>query len=350
VTIGEARNLDRALGALYGLAIGDALGMPTQLLSQARVRALYGHVEGFERPTDDHPIAAGLPAGSITDDTEQAVLLGQLLIDGGGDVDPVRFAEELIGWERRVVARGGLDLLGPSTRRALAALNAGVSPEEAGRYGDTNGAAMRIAPVGIAFPPNPLATLVDTVAATSRATHNTGLAIAGAAAVAAAVSVGIAGEPWRIAVDTAIGAAELGAGKGHWVAGADVASRISWAIGLVDGLPEAAAARAITQLVGTSLATQEAVPAAFAVLAATQGNPWRAALLAANLGGDADTIGAMAGAIGGACVGFSALPPEAVAIIRRVNDLDLESLARRLLDLRSQRLAGGPFDSRLASP
>jgi len=338
VTAGASRALDRALGALYGLAIGDALGMPTQLMSPARIQALYGRIEGFGPAAEDHPIAAGLPAGSITDDTEQAVLLGQLLIEGDGDVDPIRFAEELIGWERRVVARGGLDLLGPSTRRALAALNAGAPPDEAGRYGDTNGAAMRIAPVGIAVPPKPLAALIDTVAATSRATHNTGLAIAGAAAVAAAVSVGIAGEPWRMAVDTAIGAAKLGAGKGHWVAGADVASRISWAVGLVDGLREAAAAQVITQLVGTSLATQEAVPAAFAVLAAAQGDPWRAALLAANLGGDADTIGAMAGAIGGACAGFSALPPSAVAIVRRVNDLDLDTLARRLLDLRSRRL------------
>ena len=70
-------------------------------------------------------------------------------------------------------------------------------PEEAGSEGDTNGAAMRIAPVGIMLPPEPLDALVDKVAETCRATHNTSIAIASAAAVAAAVSHGIAGGDWR---------------------------------------------------------------------------------------------------------------------------------------------------------
>ena len=66
----------------------------------------------------------------------------------------------------------------------------------------------------------------------------------------------------------------------------------------------------IYTLVGTSLATQESVPAAFAVLAAEPADPWQACLLAASLGGDCDTIAAMAGAIAGACHGVTAFPPE----------------------------------------
>ncbi len=336
MTAGLDRAQDRALGALYGLAIGDALGMPTQLLSPAQVRARFGRIDRFVAAAADHPIARGLPAGRITDDTEQAVLLGQALVDGGGVLDPRRFAQALMDWERDVAARGGLDLLGPSTRRALEALNAGVPPAEAGRTGDTNGAAMRIAPLGIACPPGPVAVLVERVAETSRPTHNTGVAIAGAAAVAAAVSAGVAGASWRGALAAAMEAARLGAAEGRWVAGADVAARIAWAVDLVSGLPEDQAGRQIVELVGTSLATQESVPAAFAVLAATGGEPWRAALLAANLGGDADTVGAIAGAVGGACVGLAALPAEAVAMIRQVNGLDLEPLARALLALRAR--------------
>lgn len=328
-------DLDRALGALYGLAVGDALGMPTQLLSPTAVQAHFGRLDGFVPAAAGHPVAAGLPAGRITDDTEQAILLGQGLVDGGGRLDPQRFAQALIAWERDVAARGGLDLLGPSTRRALDALNAGVPPAEAGRFGDTNGAAMRIAPLGIACPPDPLPALVARVAETSRPTHNTGLAIAGAAAVAAAVSAGVAGAGWREALAAAVEAARLGAAEGRWVAGADVAARIAWAVDLVHGLSEADAGRQIARLVGTSLATQESVPAAFAALAATGGDPWRAALLAAGLGGDADTIGAMAGAIGGACAGLAALPAAAVATVRQVNGLDLEPLARALLALRT---------------
>src|SRR5439155_1014058 len=84
--------------------------------------------------------------------------------------------------------------------------------------------------------------------------------------------------------------AKLGAERGHWVAGADVAARIEWAAALVAGRPAAEAAGVIYTLVGTSLATEESVPAAFAVLSAAPGDPWRACLLAASLGGGGDML------------------------------------------------------------
>ncbi len=52
----------RAVAALQGLAIGDALGMPTQLLSRSEIASRFGPIEGFRSAPDDHPIAAGLPA------------------------------------------------------------------------------------------------------------------------------------------------------------------------------------------------------------------------------------------------------------------------------------------------
>ena len=86
----------------------------------------------------------------------------------------------------------------------------------------------------------------------------------------------------------------------------------------------------IYTLVGTSLATQESVPAAFAVLSAVPDDPWRACLLAASLGGDCDTIAAMAGAVAGACHGVSAFPAHAVAVADG-NGLGLAGLADALL-------------------
>src|SRR5262245_452660 len=63
---------DRAAGALYGLAIGDALGMPTESLPRSQIFTAYGSlVDGFHPAPDGHPLAAGLPAGTVTDDTEQ---------------------------------------------------------------------------------------------------------------------------------------------------------------------------------------------------------------------------------------------------------------------------------------
>ena len=90
-------------------------------------------------------------------------------------------------------------------------------------------------------------------------------------------------------------------------------------------------------LVGTSLATQESVPAAFAVLAASPDDPWLACRIAASLGGDCDTIAAMAGAIGGACHGAEAFPGSARAVVARVNDLKLDDLADELLIVRAGR-------------
>ncbi|HEX4089130.1 MAG TPA: ADP-ribosylglycohydrolase family protein [Trebonia sp.] len=328
------RARDRARGALYGLAIGDALGMPTQLLSRRQVADRWGPMlTGFEAAPADHPIAAGLPAGSVTDDTEQAVLLGRLLVRGHGTVDPGQLAADLLAWERDMAARGSLDLLGPSTKRALQAVHEGTPPAEAGRHGDTNGAAMRITPVGIATAPGSLPALVDAVQQASFVTHNTSIALAGAAAVAAAVSAGIDGADAATATEAATAAARLGAQRGHWTAGADVAARIDWAVGLVAGASPQRAAEVIDTLVGTSLATQESVPAAFAVLSAVPADPWAACLLAASLGGDSDTIAAMAGAIGGACHGLAAFPPHAIETVDRTG-LDLSGLADSLIKLR----------------
>jgi ADP-ribosylglycohydrolase len=328
---------DRARGALYGLAIGDALGMPTQMLSRRQITQLWGPLlSGFEPAPRGHPIAAGMPAGAVTDDTEQAVLLGRLLLSG--PVDPRELAAALVAWELGMAARGSLDLLGPSTRRALDAVLAGSPPEEAGAHGDTNGAAMRITPVGIKVAPGNPRALVDAVQEASLVTHNTSVALAGAAAVAAAVSAGVAGASCgggsvASATDAAVDAARIGAERGHWVAGADLATRIRWATGLVAGRSPQEAAEVIYSLVGTSLATQESVPAAFAVLSAVPGDPWQACLLAASLGGDCDTIAAMAGAIGGAVHGLAAFPPHAVEVID-AQGFGLADLADSLLAVR----------------
>ncbi|MER9328217.1 ADP-ribosylglycohydrolase family protein [Mesorhizobium sp. M0488] len=333
--------LDRAMGALAGGALGDALGMPTQLLSPARIAELHGHVEDFVAPFADHPVSKGLAAGSITDDTEQALLLGRILVMSGDHFDHTRWVNALLDWEREVKARGSYDLLGPSTKRAIDAINNGVSAEEAGRSGDTNGAAMRIAPVGIMLPPEPLDALVAKVAETCRATHNTSIAIASAAAVAAAVSHGVAGGDWRAASDSAIAAARRGASLGHWVTGGDIAARIAWAQDMVRGKATRDAVRLITDLVGTGVASQESVPAAFAVLEIAQGDPWRAAVISANLGGDTDTIGAIAAGMAGACTGFSRLPQQHVARLKGIDMSEVRALAADLVKARVAKAGSG---------
>ncbi|MFH8739126.1 ADP-ribosylglycohydrolase family protein [Streptomyces sp. NPDC017964] len=328
----DTSQFDRALGAFYGLALGDALGMPTQVMSRADVVRVYGTLRGFESAQPDNPVSAGMPAGSVTDDTDQAVIVARLLVEGGGHVDPLRFAEELLAWEKEMKAKGSFDLLGPSTKAALDSVARGTDPKEAGKYGTTNGAAMRVTPVGIAFACAPdTERFLDRVVESCQVTHDTTVGIAGAAAVAAAVSTGVAGGSLDDAFDAAISLSAAGARRGHWIAGASISARIGWARDLVVGLDEDAALDRIDALIGTSVASQESVPAAFAVLALADGDPWRSALLAANLGGDSDTIGAIAGAIAGSVHGFAALPATEVRTLHEVNDLELEPLTRQLL-------------------
>ncbi|MCS6911424.1 MAG: ADP-ribosylglycohydrolase family protein, partial [Anaerolineales bacterium] len=65
----------RIAGCLAGLALGDALGTPTQPTPEA-TRARYGIICGFVAPHADDPFGhAGLRAGQITDDTQAALAL-----------------------------------------------------------------------------------------------------------------------------------------------------------------------------------------------------------------------------------------------------------------------------------
>lgn len=334
MTLPRTGPLDRATAALFGLAIGDALGMPTQLMSRAEVAQTIGALDGFRPAAADHPLAAGLPAGTVTDDTEQALLLAEVLIAGRGHVDPTTFARRLVAWEDGVRRRGSLDLLGPSTKAAVAAILEGTPVERAGRSGTTNGAAMRVTPVGLVMPDDDLPALVDRVEESCLISHHTGVAIAGASAVAAAVSAGVAGRTVAEAHTLAVAAARLGELRGHWVAGARMSRRIGQALELADRTRPDRSVTDIYELIGTSLASQESVPAAFGLWATYPDDPWAAVLAAASLGGDSDTVAAMVGAMSGAHHGLAGFPATARTTVSDVNHLDLDRVAAELLVLR----------------
>ena len=90
-------------------------------------------------------------------------------------------------------ARGSLNLLGPSTKLALEGVRAGADPRTTGRADTTNGAAMRVAPVGIAFPLTRPELLADAVHASCMVTHDTRQGFESAALIAVAVSAAVSG-------------------------------------------------------------------------------------------------------------------------------------------------------------
>ncbi len=331
------QTLDRARGALLGLALGDALGMPSQVMSRGEVHKTYGWIDDFVAPFDGHPVSHGLEAGMVTDDTEQSLLLAEQILATPDRFDEAAWAAALIGWEEGVRARGLLDLLGPSTKRALKRLEEGATPGEAGLGGTTNGAAMRISPLGIATPLEPLPRFLDLVTETCRITHNSAVAVAAAAAVGAAVSAGVSGADYQAAIRVGIQAAREADCRELAPGPCGMAARITAALALVSVGPVEQAYERLLSEIGTDVASLESVPTAFALVRLAEGDPWRAACLAANGGGDSDTIAAMAAAIAGACVGATQLPKAPVDRLLAANDLQLDPLIARLLDLRSER-------------
>ena len=333
----------RAYGALAGLALGDALGMPTQAMSPEQIRAVYGTITGLVDGDASQPYAPGMPAGSVTDDTEQALLVASLLVRGRGTssgrvaLDAGEFAHALLAWEDSMIERGSLDLLGPSTKAALERVRAGEDPLTVGGAGTTNGAAMRVTPIGIAMSTADPEAFADAVWSSCQVTHATRQGFQSAALVAAAVSMGIdtarsttpdlRGLLWK-----ALSYVDSLPERGAWTPDPDVVAATRRAMQLVAN-PASSSLECLVEQVGTSVASAQAIPMAFALLAR---DPSPQALLdAANIGGDTDTIGAIAGAILGAVLGFEVFVGRGLAQVELASHLDLPSVALELLELRA---------------
>ena len=343
----------RAYGALAGLALGDALGMPTQAMSPAQIRAVYGRITGLVDGDASQPYAPGMPAGSVTDDTEQALLIASLLVRGRGSssgrvaLNAVEFAHALLAWEDSMIERGSLDLLGPSTKAALERVRAGEDPLTVGGAGTTNGAAMRVTPIGIAVSTEDPEAFAEAVWSSCRVTHATRQGFQSAALVAAAVSMGIdtvrtPSPDLRSLLWKAVTYVDSLPERGAWTPDPDVVAATRRAMQLVAN-PASSSLECLIDQVGTSVASAHAIPMAFALLAR---DPSPQALLdAANIGGDTDTIGAIAGAILGAALGVQVLPADSLSMIEEVSHLGLSSVAGDLLELRDQALVGRQEES-----
>ena len=347
----------RAYGALAGLALGDALGMPTQAMSPEQIRAVYGRITGLVDGDASQPYAPGMPAGSVTDDTEQALLVASLLVRGRGSssgrvaLDAGEFAHALLAWEDSMIERGSLDLLGPSTKAALELVRAGEDPLSVGGAGTTNGAAMRVTPIGIAMSTADPEAFADAVWSSCQVTHATRQGFQSAALVAAAVSMGIDGDTPSASDMTAllwkaVSYVDSLPERGAWTPDPDVVAATRRAMQLVAN-PASSSLECLVEQVGTSVASAQAIPMAFALLARDP-SP-RALLDAANIGGDTDTIGAIAGAILGAALGEQVLPADSLSMIEEVSHLNLPSVALELLELRDQALVGRQEESAPAS-
>ncbi|MGY0487113.1 ADP-ribosylglycohydrolase family protein [Streptomyces sp. WG-D5] len=289
---------DRARGALLGLAVGDALGAPAENMKPSQIRERWGRIEGF---------VSADPAG--TDDTEYAIFSGLLLADHGAGLTIAHVEEAWHTWIADL-DEGPFKGAGFSERGTLENLRRGLAAPISAqhRHAWSDGLAMRAAPFGV-FAAGCPAEAARLVAIDGTVSHD-GEGIHGGRAVAAGVAAAmVTHDP-----DTVVQAALSVVPDDSWTARSlhRAVSAARRARRDPDGT-QLSMERAVRKAVviggypWTDLAP-EAVGLAFGAFAVARGDFRESVLTAVNMGRDADTTAAVAGALAGALRGEAAIP------------------------------------------
>lgn len=328
---------DKISGALYGMALGDALGMPSELWSRERVKQFFGYIDTFLDGPEENETALYFKAGQFTDDTSQALVLLDVLHENGFIHEKRHVADKLLEWAYKYDAFNK-NILGPSSKAALTAIKDGQDAKPFTDKSLTNGSAMRIAPIGCLFSPDEKKEMIDCIVGLTKVTHSTDVAFGGAAMVAMAVSAAIEDYSWEDIMREVSIVYPLAAEKGALTFSASLSERLRLALQLANDYShdENEFSLKIYDLIGTGTMLSESVPAALAIAYYTK-DPKRCALFCANLGGDTDTIGAMATAICGAKQGYKSLPETWVDMVEKSNEQNLGDYIRKIADIKANK-------------
>ncbi|MBC7003805.1 ADP-ribosylglycohydrolase family protein [Photobacterium sp. BZF1] len=325
---------NRILGCLYGQAIGDAMGMPSELWTKNKVVDYFGWIDDFLPGPEENIAANEFSAGEFTDDTSQCVALMDAVIEADGKLDPMLIAKHIMIWAKRINAFEK-NILGPTSKAALTAIDQGRSVEDIEANGVTNGSAMRVSPVGCLLPTQDKQAFIEGIRLSCLPTHKSDIAIAGAAVVGWAISRAIEGAPWHLIKDEIISLANDTQRQYESTFSPLLGKRIKYALYVVESQHEPKQAlNDLYEMVGSGMDIIESIPSAIALVELAGTQPMRCAELAANLGGDTDTIGAMATAICGALNGIDAFAPQHIALINSANQIDFAPYANALATFR----------------
>lgn len=341
------RELGEALtGALLGQALGDALGFvveaaPPEIAAEYVTGCLCQNGAGRRAHRD-------FAFGQYSDDTQLARELLRSIASAGG-WDPEAFARGVAALFREGRAVGA----GAGTRSAAERLLQGVQWQDAGRPAPYagNGSAMRAAPIGILFRADPAA-MVRTAREQSVVTHRDPRCAAGAIAVAGAAALASSLETIR--------GDEVLHQLAAWVADDDrtVADALLDLVAWLPLEPPEAARRLQQQGLDpastrtwqgvSAFVTPSVVWSLYAFLR-TPDEYWTTICTAIAVGGDTDTMAAMAGAMSGARGGRGSLPDALVAALNDRGEWtasDLAALAHECAAL----MAGGRAPAPLEGP
>lgn len=325
----------RIAGAIVGMTLGDSLGMPGELWPKSYIQNRLGFIDTFKDGPKDNEVACYFSAGQYTDDSAQALLFLDAICEYNTIPEPKILADKLLAWIDEV---NGFEknLLGVSSKAALLAHSKNEDYTQYTTKAETNGAAMRIAPVGCVVDGNDLEQMANAVAKVSKVTHSTDVTIAGASMVAQAVASAILGKNFDEILEDVYKIHDIALAMGTPTYSANSKARLQVAISLLSKCKtDEQVSQMIYDVIGTGVLSSEAVPAALAIAYYCQ-NPEKAAIMCANLGGDTDTIGAMACAICGAYTGIEGIRPEWVKVIEKANNIDFKEYTAKTLIAREK--------------
>lgn len=292
-------------GCLVGLAVGDALGFPTEFRRRAAILAAFppDGVTDFEELQDPRwprrPILLGKrhPKGTFSDDTQMSIAVAEALLEAGReDLDALMAA-----MARRFVAwANGPDndrAPGAACMKGCANLEAGVPWREAG-VADSKGcgSAMRVAPIGL-FYAGDRPRLLEVARASSLLTHRHPAGVEAAAAAALLVALALEGATPEAMFEAVM--AEC----------APRAADLDACFRKIPGLLEAPIAVALSEAgLGEGWVGEEAVASALWCHWRAPRDFAKAVLAGANTDGDSDSIACIAGGVSGAFNGAGAVP------------------------------------------
>lgn len=283
----KALALDKAIGSLSGLAIGDSFGDAARGADNQRD---YGITTDFNKG-----------ASWSTDDTEFALMTAKLLIEHEGNFT----SDDVVNmWFKYVATEDELKRGGVSEVEACNNLRRGLRPPQSGMYNAyymSDGAAMRSGPIGIvcAGDPERAAALAYTDACVSHYREG----IWGAQAVAVAVSLAMVDADMEEIIEAIFKVAP----QDSWFY--ETLNRAMNIVKEAEGDIANAWMPLHNELFSTHRSTvAEALPEVFGCLMLENKSFKSGLILAGNFGRDADTIGAIAGAVLGAKYGAKNIP------------------------------------------
>lgn len=337
---------EKILASLYGQAYADAFGMPSELWTRPKVKEFFGKINMFLPGPPENTAANGFLAGQFTDDTSQALALLDSIIESKGEINSYKVAEHILDWAKKINAFEK-NILGPSSKKALTSLSEGKEIDKLENLGTTNGAAMRISPIGMIYSIKNIKDFEKNIYKSCAPTHKSDVAIAGAGAIAYTISSLIDGNNWDKTIENTIDFSQYLQNKYHNTFSPFIYRRILLAIEIANKFLDKLDnnniiltkndedfSQEIYEIIGSDMQTYNSVPAAFAIAHYCQNNPIKVAHISANLGGDTDTIGAMSLAMCATNHTSKIFPNKDILLLEKVNNVNFKDYAMKILTLR----------------